>query len=354
MSARPLLLALALLLAFAGSVRADRETAEFQAKRADKALKDRTWDAAADLYRKALQEDPTYLPAKAGLAEALAGAGKTQEAVETLRQIVDDAERQKPLPPAWGDLAAKARKRLDDLDTAGAALDAIGTKYADDLVALAARCAKADPVLAEKALRRALRAAPGHAKATDLAKKMGLSPGAGGEPLFDGKSVAAWSGATGRIWSVVNGALVGDVADGAYEIHPEVDVSGDFDVALEGRLVEGHAYPLLALQACLAADEACYKFGFVKESVFLDEKRGPAEEDKRRVFSVLFRNLKRPFDPKEWNVFELKFKGDEVTAWIDGVVVGKDRRSKERTGGFVSVVVQDAKAEVRRLEIVRH
>ncbi len=58
-------------------------------------------------------------------------------------------------------------------------------------------------------------------------------------PIFDGRSLAGWSGSTGR-WRVEEGAIVGEIADDEKLSHDEClwwdGTVGDFDLALEYRL----------------------------------------------------------------------------------------------------------------------
>src|SRR5947208_1106759 len=77
-----------LVVLAAGAALADRTSAEYLAQRADKALKARDFAGAQTLFRKALDEDATFLPAEEGLAEALLGAGDQAAGVEEYRKLL--------------------------------------------------------------------------------------------------------------------------------------------------------------------------------------------------------------------------------------------------------------------------
>src|SRR5688572_15065244 len=115
MARRTPLAAMLLALALAGGAAADRETAEFVAQRADKALQAKSWAEAESLYRKALEEDATLLRARMGLGEALLGSGQRAAGIAELRRFVDEASAVTPLPSALAAQVAKARTRLADL-----------------------------------------------------------------------------------------------------------------------------------------------------------------------------------------------------------------------------------------------
>ena len=117
-------------------VHADRETAEYFTKRADKSLRAKEWDKAEESYRRALEEDESYLPARFGLAEALIQAGKQSPGILELRRIIADAEKTPP-EPSWKSLVSKAKKRLEELDASGHALQKILDGYVAALVGIA-------------------------------------------------------------------------------------------------------------------------------------------------------------------------------------------------------------------------
>jgi len=62
-----------LLLVAATTARADRPKAESLGESAARSLQARDWKGAAEGYRKAAGADPSWLPAVAGIGEALRG-----------------------------------------------------------------------------------------------------------------------------------------------------------------------------------------------------------------------------------------------------------------------------------------
>jgi len=329
---------------------ADRETAQFHAGRADKSLAGKKWDEAAGLYRKSLEEDETFLPARFGLAQALVGSGNSAAAVEELRGFVDAAHAASPLPPEWKPILAKAEKQLTDLDAAGSALQKILDGYADDLAALADRWTAKDPPFAERAARRALKVKPGHAKAAQVLEKMGKSAAGETIELFDGKSLAGWVFANPPVWQVVDGELVGDVRDAAMVVRSERSFAGDFDVRIEARRVEEYAgSKLYALLPTWQKDRDYYELGILGRNAIWSELTGPG--DPREITKMAYEKLKKPFDPDAWNVFEIRFRGKTVTALVNDEVIGEEPRPDSRKGGFVGLLVQDLKVAFRKVQV---
>src|SRR5687767_13354459 len=179
---------LAVLLAIVcGWADADRESSQFFVQRAEKALGARNWAEAEQHYRRALEEDPTNLPARHGLGEALLGAGQRGPGVEELRRFCEEASKANPLPPTWSGLLTKARKRLAELDVVGNELEKIVTDHAAALMAFAGRWKDKDRDAAGRALVQLLALRPGHAKATELLESLGSEPGVVWTPIFNGK-----------------------------------------------------------------------------------------------------------------------------------------------------------------------
>ena len=330
---------------------ADREAAEFFSKRGEKALKERNWPAAEEAFRRALGEDAGHLPALAGLAESLLGAGDATGGLAELRRAVEAADALKPpVPAGWAEVGARARKRLAEVDASGAALAKIQAKYADDLVLLATKWQRLDPGLAERALRRAARVQPGHPKATELLRKMGIDATADVTDLWNGADFEGWDGASAK-WSVVDGTIVANVVEHAYEMHTLRTLEGNFDVRMEARFLEVKEGSMFGLSACFRGSDTHWRLGVFAEKVILREYEA-ANRDGRTVLDVLARNVKPPLDPRVWNRYELRFRTDEIVALVNGQVIGRDRRPKDETGGAVSLTMQSGRAAFRRIEAV--
>jgi tetratricopeptide (TPR) repeat protein len=336
---------LALLLA--ATALADRETAQFSASRGDKALAAKKFDEAEGLFQKALEEDATFLPAQYGLGQALIGQGKTAPAVDALRKFVADARATPSIAAEWKALLAKAEKQLTDLDAAGAAMQKVIDGYADNLAEFGQRWMTKDAPIAEKALRRALKLHPGHAKAAELLAKMGKSANSEVIELFNGKDLSTWDSANGPIWSVVDGELVVIARESAYGTRSLRSFEGDFDVIVEARQIE--SLPGLAVFAVTPGwkgEYDHYSFGCEAGKVTWND-----ETAERKDRAVPLSATSKPFDAKEWNTFEIRLRGNEVTALVNGEVIGHEPRPESRRGGFVGLFVQDAKVAFRKVRV---
>jgi hypothetical protein len=345
----PILLFAVIVLGPASAL-ADRETSEFQAGRGDKALAGKKWDEAEELYRKAIDEDPTYLLARHGLAQALLGAGRSAAAVEELRAFVEAARALAPLPPEWKSTLAAAEKQLAGLDAAGSALAKIRDQYVSDLVKLAERWLAKDPQLAERALRQALRATPGLARAEQLLEKLGKSASSETLKLFDGKSLSGWQFANAPTWQVIDGELVGNVRDACMNIRSDRMFSGNFDVRIEARIVETFAGPpMLALLPCWAGDYDHYSFGSLNGKVRWWDVT--AEGVSREIVSMAPTDFRKTFDPSVFNVFEFRFSPSEVETFLNGEAVGKEPRPENRKTGFIGLSVQNSRVAFREVTV---
>lgn len=351
MRARTLLAAAALVLLAGVSAHADRETAKFQAGRGDKALAAKKWDEAEAFYRKALEEDDTFALARWGIAQSLIGAGKSAAALEDLRAFVD-AAKAAGAPAEWKALQAKAERQLLEIDAAGAALQKITDDYVEGLVLLGERYAAKDPGVAERALRRALKLKPGHARAVATLQKMGKSAASETITLFDGQTLNGWDGANPPRWQVIDGALVGFVKDAGLGARSLQIFEGNFDVRVEMKVLEEYPGPRLAsLAPCWTSATNYYQLGVLTNKLMFWDTT--SEDQDREIANVLPSNLKKPFDLTDWTAFELRFRAKEVTALVNGEVIATDERPAHRQGGFVGLRVQNCKVAFRNVQVDR-
>lgn len=330
---------------------ADRDAANFFHQRAEKALRAKKFADAESDYRRALADDGSFLPPRYGLGEALLGLGRRDEAVDVFREVLAQAEKAVG-DAASADLAARARKRLKDLDAGGAALDALVDAHVSVLLEIAGRWTAKDPDLAEAALREALRLKPSEKRASSMLQKMGKAPSGQWTPVFDGKSLGGWVWMNPPTWQVVDGLLVSDVKDSAVIGRSEARWKGDFDVRTEARLLEaraGGAY--FALLGALKEEYVVSAFGVIDEKITLNEWSGEGHE--REAFSARTKGLKRPFDPKDWNVYELQFRKDRVRALVNGEVLTTIARDPARDEGYMGMKVQNCKVAFRRIEVLQ-
>ena len=345
-----ILLAVALALAMAGVAVADRETAQFNAARADKALAAKKFDEAETLYRKALEEDESFLQARYGLAQALVGAGKTAPAVETLRQFVQEARADAKLAADLKALVAKAEKQLSDLDAAGAAFQKIQDGYVDQLLDFAQRWIAKDPATAETALRRVLKMKPGHPKAVQMLEKTGRSTANEVFELFDGKTTAGWDWMDPPTWTVNDGEIIGHAQNAAYLARSQRGFEGDFTVRCEARVSDEFAQPVFfGVQIGVKGEHDYYSLGVLRGKLVFSDEQGPGKG--RDIVSLLPTDLKKPFDPKQWNTYEVRLSGGTSIAFINGDEIGREERPEWRKGGGIGLKIQNLKVAIRKIQV---
>ena len=349
---RPALrIALLVIACAAAPALADRETALFSAKRADKALAAKKYDEAESLYRKALEEDATYLPAHYGLAQCLVGSGQSGPAVEELRKFVEEAKKEQALAADWKALVTKAEKQLTDIDASGAALQKILDDYRDSLLALAQRWMTKDPHVAERALRRVLKLSPGNAKATELLEKMGTTANEVVD-VFNGKTLDGWEAANAPMWSVIDGEMVGEVRDGTYACRTLRQFEGDFDVRAEIKVLE--QYPgdaFFAVRPCMKGNYDTYSMGCINGRFWWYDATGTSKGNERDIVSLMPSEMKKQLKIKEWNTYEMHLRGNEASVWINGDRIGAEPRPAGRKGGFIGLLVQCMKVSFRKLQV---
>jgi tetratricopeptide (TPR) repeat protein len=338
-----------LLAALAAIALADRETAAFSAARGDKALAAKKFEEAEGLFRKAIEEDATYLPARHGLAQALCGEGKTAQAVEELRKVVDAARADAALAAEWKAVVAKAEKQLAEIDSVGTAFKKIQSTYVDALLDLAQRWSSKDATAAARAARQALAVRPDDPRATQLLEK--LAPKKGDvTALFDGAGMTGWFFADAPMWTIEDGAVVGNTGAKPYVMRTEKMFDGDYTVRCEAKLIAKTGEPAwFALMPCWKGPEDRYALGSMDGKLEWQDKCDKIGDQARGI--TLGAMPKKPFDPTAWNTFEMRFAGDEVFAFVNGVQVAKEARPDHRRNGFVGLVVANVKAAFRKIEV---
>ncbi len=335
-------LAAALVACVAGLGLADRATAQFHAERGDKALKAGQAAEAEQHFTRALEEDATYAPARFGLARALLANGHRDQGLDELRAALDALGGEK----AWKSDLAAARKLLDDTDRAGAELRAQVDAHVEALVAFARKWRKKDEAQAVRALRAALALRPGDEKAAALIEELGQSPKGPAVELFDGRSTTGWVAMTDQVWTASGGTLTGSTKTDPYIGRSERYVEGDFDVSVEARLLESFEGPdYFALAGASDGKDAHYVIGLLRGKLFFEEQRS-GDDDRTFVNTAPAHD----FDAAQWHRYEMRFRGDHVTAYVDGVELAADaERPASKRAGFVGLIVQNCKAEFRHV-----
>lgn len=339
-----------LLLCAAVPALADRTAAEFYAQRGEKALREKDWAGAQEQLRKAMEEDPSYAPALGALGEALLGAGDRAGGLGALRKAVSLAEGTKPLPPAWVAPLGRFRKRLAEVDTAGVALDRIADKYVADLLAFGDRWVAKDPDTAAAALRDALTLRPADPRVKTLAAKIEKVESASWIPLFNGRDKSGWDWLDASPWFVAQGSLVGTIENRAMVAKTRESLRGDFDLRVEAKIVR--RFDDLASFTLLGAWKAEYhhsSFGILGPNLIWHEEAGPRTFETK--LSVPPSKVDPPFDPEQWTVYELRFRGAKIHAAVNGTVVATIDRGPERDAGSVGLMIQHVLVHFRRVEM---
>lgn len=350
---RPLVVGIALAALFAASAgpsAADRAGAEFYAQRGEKALRERDWSGATEEFRKATEEDATFALAHGGLGEALLGAGDRGGALVALRKAVSVAEAARPMPQAWTAPLARYRKRLAEIDTLGVALDKLVDKYAADLGSFVDRWAAKDPDTAAAALQDLARVKPGDPRMKALTAKVQKGEAAAWIPLFNGKDKAGWDWLEAKEWSVVQGVLVGAIDSKTLIARTKETYRGDFDIRMEAKLVfRPGATSGFFLLGALEREYRHSSFGILGPNLVWQEETGPKDAETR--LSTAPAQVDPPFDPDDWTVYEMRFRGERVHAVVNGTVVGTFPRAAGREGGAVGLKIQNVQAQFRRIEL---
>jgi hypothetical protein len=266
-----------------------------------------------------------------------------------MRKVVAAAEAP-GIPAAWATLAAKVRKRLADVDVLGTQLEKIADDHVAILVSLAERWRVKDASLAERALQTVLRLKPGHAKATELLAKVGASGERAVVSLFNGKDGKGWRWLDPPHWRVVDGVIVARLMDKAMSIRTEREFSGNYDVRMEARVLEVSGdMSMFALQAAAKSDDRLAAFGLQAGILFWDEGAG---KDGQTILRQPVEDLDPPFDPRQWTVYEMRFRQDSAEALINGHGVRSMPRHADRDSGAVGVTVQHMNLEIRKVEVI--
>ncbi len=356
MPRRPLVLrvvfvaALVFAVVLAAPALADMDAALDLTDEGDEARKAKKFPAAIKLYERALEEAPDCLPARYGLGEALLATGKRQDAVVAFRQVLRGARAATGLPGKWKDLVPGAKDRLEEHDEHGRELDTIIDAHVARVMKVASKFVKKDPDLAQRALNVVLTLRPNHKRASALLSKM-AGAGARKEAIFDGKQIADWDGGRGQWWSVKDGVIVSETEGVATFIRNQKEITGNFDVIMEARIAKVYdKAPFIALMAAWKAEFDHTRFGTLSGALTWYEKMG--EDVSERVFREEAARVKPAYDPAEWTRYELRFRDEWIYAVINELEVHKILRTKKRAGGYVGILSQGCRGEIKQLYVL--
>ena len=342
--------ALALLLALAPDARAEERVAFEETLAGDKALAAKDAAVAEKHFRAAIESDAEHLPAYQGLGEALLLLGRTPEARVALRRVDRSAGRLDTLSADLRPRVEAARRRLAEVDPQGMALADLFRAHADAVTQLGERQRDADPGLADRAAGIALALVPDHARALELRARL-AERGLRREALFDGRQIADWDGGRSDMWRVTDGVIVAEAKGVATFVRTVKVAEGDFDVLMEARLVATYeGTPFFALMGAWTEEYCHSRFGVLADTLQWIEYR--SRDDSERVYRELLAKLPKALDPRAWNVYELRYQGERIEALVNGRKLAELKRPDARKGGFVGLLAQDCRIEVKRVEVV--
>lgn len=344
------LLVACILLASVSPVRADLDQALDLVEQGHAALKDSRAADAVVSFRQALEAEEGCVPARYGLGVALLATDDPQGAIVAFRQVVRATGPDAAVSVAWLAYGPKAAKQLERHDKEGQELERLVDAHVRNVMRVAVKHVTKDPDLAVRALQVALTLRPEHKRGQELLARLSAK-GARRIAIFDGKQIEDWDGGRGQWWSVEDGVIVGETEGVATFVRNQEEIKGDFDVVMEARIAKGYdGSPYLALMASWRSESDHSRFGTLADAVTWYEHR--TEEDKERVFRCDASRLKKPLDASTWTVYELRYRGDTIHALINGREVHRMPRPETRQGGYVGILAQECRAEVRRLDVL--
>jgi hypothetical protein len=333
---------------------ADRAAADFFVQRGEKALRERKWPEAQELFRKAMTEDDTHVPARNGLADALYGAGDRAGALEQWRKVASASDGGGPLPPPWVEGVGRAKTRVADLEAADAQFNAILDKQVDGLLDLASRWGEKDPDVAVRALRDLLKLRPGHEAATSALAALGGAAPVEWTSLFDGKDMSAFLDPDRIVWNVVNGVMVGDAAKKTYSLGARESLHGDFDLRMEARILKGYSQNrILLLCGATHGPYVGTQGGLFLGDMVIRESDGRGDGNQKYPYKEAVSNLPPSFDLATWTTYELQFRGSKVRFVVNGTRLNETDRFPNRDDGTPAILIQDVRVEVRRFQVIQ-
>lgn len=321
----------------------------------NEALKGKYYAAAREKFERALEEDPQLVEAWCGIGLAQAGEGKEDEALASLRKGLGLLEAVAPLEKSRLAMYEAALDKLGDLSSRDAELTKLMRKQADTLLGLGKKYASKDADAAAKALFQAIRLAPENTRVAKMIDDLKAEARGHSVSLMTGALKGMWSWIDPPEWSYEGGIISGDVKDAAMLVKSDRVWSGDYDVLVEARLVDTYPKAGAAFFAVMPAwvkDTPTAKFGVLSGKVHWQDQMNPDDKDSTDLLDMPVQDVEGGgIDPKEWNTYEVRLRGRDMSVYVNGKKLAEAKRPKERTGGHVVLLVQLCKAEFRRVEV---
>jgi hypothetical protein len=284
----------------------------------------------------------------AGLGEAALGADREGQGLEYLRRFMDLVMEQPGARERFADDVKRVEKLLRRKDRYGRRLEKTIDDYVSTCTRLAQKWADDDPVAAGAAWKDASVLRPEGPDVTALSGKLGVREA--GTPLFNGRDATGWTWLQAPDWRVSQGSIVGRAADVWAVCRTNERLAGNYDLRLEARVVEGGGAVLL-LQGAWNGYHQNVSLGLVGKKVVLVEGADlPQNADAPNARPP---KTRARIDPSAWNIFELQFRSDRVTAFVAGEEVGSVARTPAYAHGHVALVALLGTVAFRHVEVVR-
>ena len=128
-------------------------------------------------------------------------------------------------------------------------------------------------------------------------------------------------------------------------------IQGNFDVVMEARIAKSYdKSPMVSLMGSWKSDDDHSRLGTLSGALRWFELRG--KDDEERMFMREASALKKPYDPSAWTVYELRYRKEFIHAFLNGREVHKIKRPAGRDGGYVGILAQGCRAEIKRLDVL--
>ncbi len=91
----------------------------------------------------------------------------------------------------------------------------------------------------------------------------------------------------------------------------------------------------------------------VNDEIAVREQDGPEEAARKFIFSSAIAKLPTPFDPLQWNTYELQFRGGLFHVLVNGQELLAHERAVGRDDGSVALGIQSIRVAVRKVEALQ-
>ncbi len=343
-----LALVLVSVCTLASPAHGDRSEAEALGAQAERALRGGKPAEAAALYERAAAADPSWLPAVAGMGRALLADRRTGPGLEHLRRFVEAVEDDPAAARRHDDLLADTRKLLRRKDAGGKKLARLIESHAAACATLADSWRRTDMAAAHLAWREGNALQPDLPALGRLTWQLGELPE--GEALLPQADASGWLWIEAPRWVHADGILAGTGTDVWSICRTQRRFHGNYDIRCEARVTKGGGSAVFLMQATWRTTSQNISFGMRGSDVLLlegfelpttaDPPSGRARKTGTRV------------DPKQWNLFELRFRPRAVFAYVNGERVGVVERGPLYGMGHLALTALLGRIEYRRVAYV--